>query len=245
MSRYTILMEILESKTLPNMFVVVYRERWKSRGALPCVIPEKGLKPSSPMPSGPRPDTAVFFNTWTIKSYGSSFPSDLDQYLWPLGYGEHCLPFLSIECQKISKTLDWARIRNFHATNQALYNIYMLMKEADKLDDFFKKIRAFSIAMNAETFEVRVHRGIPSDRETSLKYAYWDLGVLKGAYKLQDAVRLKFKIFNYARTVLRPVLTDTVRMVLERYLASHAQDWKSEPDSPSDDGSDSHGDIAW
>ena len=239
MSRYTILMEILEVDLLPSMFVFSCRQRWKSRGALPPVIPDEGFKPSSPMPSGPRPDTAVFFNTWTIMSQGMPFPSDLDRYLWPLGWGNRCLPFLTIECQKNSKTLDWARIKNFHATNQALYNIHILMKEAGKLDAFFNKIRVFSIAMNAETFEVRVHRGILSDEETSLKYAYWDVGVLKGLYKLQDAVRLKFKIFNYAPTALQPVLTDTVRTIIERYLAFHAHDRKSEPDNESDNESDS------
>ena len=208
----TLLPEIINRHQLKEMFIFRFEGQWKSRGtsALPSTDPlDDGI-------SAPKPDLAIFFNHEALGSSSAPIPHDIEESLRPEGHANLCFPFLFIETKKQSDTLILALEKNLHTANQALFNIFRWIKKAGELDDFFKNVRTFSIAMNAREIIARVHRAEPSTGSLPLNYAYDDLRTIS-PYSKKQVCKLIRSILEYGAQKLCEILKDTFQTVSELY----------------------------
>jgi len=155
----------------------------------------------------PQPDLAISFSLEAISDgdAGKPSPPDLESCIWPDG-GSRCFPFLFMEVKKNDTSLLDAEYQNLSSASQALYNIYqwVLRIDCDNEDfkeiyaQFFKEVRVFSLAFNAKTLAVRVHRAYEFDG---------------------DHIGYGFEEFKTLPTYDRDQLCSLTRSIVEEYAA--------------------------
>jgi hypothetical protein len=157
----TIMIDIIDRHKLNHKLDWVCESPWT------CTrMPQKiSGAPSQYQTAPPKPDLAVAFKTKHV----------IDKTeLIDLGFlkGHMCAElakdandgrafhFFSIEVKGAQGDLAnrVAYCQNFNTASQGLHNMYVFMKKADKEDDFFGKVRFFSVIATTACFKVRVHR---------------------------------------------------------------------------------------
>jgi hypothetical protein len=157
----------------------------------------------------PKPDLAISF---TLKSFtgdvddSDPIPADLEKCLSPDG-GSRCFPFLFMEVKKAGADLQDAYIANLHSASQALYNMYNWMMQAGKEQEFFHKIRVFSLVFNAQDLSVRIHRAerLPT-ANGALKFQFDEFSPLDRYTRDQACLLINTILTNYATPELHPTL---------------------------------------
>ena len=170
----------------------------------------------------PKPDLAISF---TLQSFiqaeadSDPIPDDLEKTISPDG-DKRCFPFLFLEVKKAGADLQDAYMTNLHNASQALYNMYTWMINTDeKLKDFFRVARVFSLVLNAQDLSVRIHRPFQlEDGEISYRFDdFWPLS----RYSRNQACQLFKTIVNdYAakelHDILKSAFTEITKQEYER-----------------------------
>ena len=130
--------------------------------------------------TAPKPDLAIFFRFDSLMGAGveaMSLPilKTLKACMSSDGSIYRCFSFMFLEAKKGVHDLTPALMANMHSASQALYNIFAWMSAAGSQDEFFQKVRLFSIAINAQQFELRAYRAEPTSDGKKLKFYYGDI----------------------------------------------------------------------
>ena len=156
----------------------------------------------------PKPDLAISF---TLQSFTQAeadsdpIPDDLEKTVSPDG-DRRCFPFLFMEVKKAAADLQDAFLTNLHNASQALYNMYTwVLNTPEKLEEFFRITRVFTLVFNAQDLSVRVHRPCQlDDGDISYRFdEFWPLA----RYSRNDACQLiKTIVQDYAAKELHDIL---------------------------------------
>ncbi|KAI0869399.1 hypothetical protein GGS24DRAFT_478930 [Hypoxylon argillaceum] len=211
----TVIMSILNRHQISDKFNFNCEAQWSLRSnyyALPSTE-ENSIIPD------PKPDLAIFFRFESLFGNGAysrstPIPDSLKACMSPDGSIHRCFPFIFIEAKNVFHDLGPDLMANMHSASQALFNIYVWMSEAGHQDKFFSDVRLFSIAINSQTFALRVHRAqIVEGEGEGLQFSYDD--ICKGlGYKRDDVCNLIRNILvGYAEKTLLDVLKQSVLAV--------------------------------
>jgi hypothetical protein len=212
-----------------------YKLDWVCESPWTCTrMPQKiSGAPSQYQTAPPKPDLAVAFKTKHV----------IDKTeLIDLGFlkGHMCAElakdandgrafhFFSIEVKGAQGDLAnrVAYCQNFNTASQGLHNMYVFMKKADKEDDFFAKVRFFSVIATTACFKVRVHRAVKRISERGrirpdypLDFKFDELFEIgKGNFTRALVSGIVKNIFSkYAVKVLLPLLKEAVEVVLNLF----------------------------
>ncbi|KAI0435839.1 hypothetical protein F4803DRAFT_544271 [Xylaria telfairii] len=228
----TVMMSLIDRTHLKEKFDFNCEGQWSLQGTHPL--------PSTNGPgdiiTGPKPDLAIFFRYSALVgadsiSKSAAIPIELKSCINPDKYTQRCFPFVFIEAKKGFDNIERAVLANMHTANQALFNIYAWMNRAGDNATFFKDVRVFSVAINAEKVIARVHRARPVDSgdDTELVFSYDDLYPKSRFHYTRDEVcRLIHNVLlDYGEKTLLPKLKKTVASVLKEYK----QDLKRKSDT--------------
>ncbi|KAI0904609.1 hypothetical protein F4823DRAFT_633865, partial [Ustulina deusta] len=228
----TVMMSIIDRCHLKTLFDFNCEGLWS--------LPPASRLPSTNGPkdviTGPKPDLAIFFRFASLVgtdpfSESASIPQELKSCINPDGHTLRCFPFIFVEAQKAFEGIQPAALANMHSASQALFNIWTWMKRAGQDEIFFKDVRVFSIAVNAEQFIVRAHRAKPisNDGEVALVFSYDDLNPKsKFEYTRDQVCTLIHNILiEYAEKKLLGILKSSVVKVLK----GHNQELKRKNDA--------------
>ncbi|KAF2235503.1 hypothetical protein EV356DRAFT_500411 [Viridothelium virens] len=129
---------------------------------------------------------------------------DLEKCISPDG-GDRCFPFLFMEVKKEAADLQAAYLPNLNNASQALHNMYLWMARAGQFDDFFNRIRVFSLVFNAQDLSVRVHRAarLPVD---GIGFRFAEYRPLARYDRDQACVLVSSILKNYAAEELHRIL---------------------------------------
>ncbi|KAF2189117.1 hypothetical protein K469DRAFT_684366 [Zopfia rhizophila CBS 207.26] len=125
----------------------------------------------------PVPDLAVAFRTISIKNekYLPELRS-LRTHMCPEGVVddscERAFPFFSVEVKGKRGDIEVAKKQNLITASQALYNMYLFIKETDYINVFFDQVRFFSVAAAGNYFEIRVHRAVEVEEQLQVTGDY-------------------------------------------------------------------------
>ncbi|KAL9096789.1 MAG: hypothetical protein Q9165_001277 [Trypethelium subeluteriae] len=155
----------------------------------------------------PKPDLAISFTRTSLTGDvddSDPIPKDLEKCISPDG-GDRCFPFLFMEVKKAAADLQAAFLPNLNNASQALYNMYLWMARAGHSDNFFNKIRVFSLVFNAQDLSVRLHR---AERlaDDSIAFRFAEYRPLDRYDRDQACVLVSSILKNYAAEELHSTL---------------------------------------
>ncbi|KAI0455591.1 hypothetical protein F5B21DRAFT_503150 [Xylaria acuta] len=212
----TIMMSIIDRFHLKSAFDFNCEGHWSLQGSHP--LPSTGGP--SDLITGPKPDLAIFFRFDSLVGMelrNQIIPAELESCLNPDNHEERCFPFIFIEAKKGFSDIEPAVLANMHSASQALFNIYTWMVKAGHQAAFFKDVRLFSFAINAQQIIARVHRAVPIDvgGQIGLEFYYDELNTQ--IYYTRDKIcTLIHNILSeYAESKLLGVLKAAVEKVLK------------------------------
>jgi len=198
-----------------------------------------------------KPDLAVYFSSKCVRKemYEDVFLQflydDLHACVFPDQVIGHCFPFLFIEAKAGEGNLTDARSKNMYHASQALYNIYICMKRAKCEDALFKKVRVFSITLNAKDLAARIHR---AEFQAGRMFFTFDdiypapLRHLPGYNGVQLMALMK-TIFNFAKTKLLPELQKTYQTLVEQYAKEKGIEIPNAEVETNPQSDESHSDV--
>ncbi|KAI0409945.1 hypothetical protein F4802DRAFT_611660 [Xylaria palmicola] len=230
----TMMISIIDRWRLNDMFDFNCEGDWSLQGTYP--LPSTlGLEDEV---SGPTPDLAIFFNTESLlgsEGFSAPIPPSLKSCIFPDDYVRRCFPFVFIEARAAFHNIKSALYANMHSASQALFNIYTWMRRAGQTDAFFRDVRLFSVAINAEQVIVRTHRAKPLDSADGLVFLCDELCDLYG-YDRDTVCRLIRNILmEYGAKELCKILRSTVEEVSQQYAEGTFQN--DEPSKRQSDAS--------
>ena len=180
--------------------------------------------------AAPKPDLAVAFKSKAVMS-SFSIPAlrPFMDYIYPEAYKEgragRAFRFFSLEVKSAHlNPRDFIGIRqNFNTASQALHNMWIFMKMANKESAFFKDVRFFSATATTAGFRFRVHRAVIVDEDERIESDY-PLGFhfdeifrTEGTYKKADVSAVVQNILlEYGIKTLLPILRSAVKVVLKK-----------------------------
>jgi hypothetical protein len=232
----TIMMDLINRHHLEDTLDYTCESQWSS----PSTIPQRDSALASRMPK-PKPDLAIAFKGTSLLSRfrqadlqnyrGVMFPESSKQVK-----RDRAFHFLSIEVKgALGENENWSvHQQNFNTATQALHNMFIFMKLAGKeaLEEFYKKVRFFSVVATSKAFHVRVHRAIRLDEAGGrIKHDY-PLGFLYyvlynhegGTYTRATAAGIVQKILvEYAVPILQPLLKTAMEKAWENFRAQPEQ----------------------
>ncbi len=222
----TIMMHLISRHQLGDTLDYTCESKWD------CVpMPQRGAELARRMPM-PKPDLAVAFKASAL--LGIYKQPDLGDYMnlmCPEKFREdkcdRAFHFLSIEAKGASgKIANWdAHRQNFNTATQALHNIYFFMKMVGgkELEQFFTKVRFYSVVATSSIFHVRVHRAIEIEDEDGRIEEDYPLAFLydEVCHKGDDFTRafatrlIRNILVEYGVKTLQPLLEKTMKSVWE------------------------------
>jgi hypothetical protein len=220
----TVMLSIIDRWQLDTMFDFNCEGHWSLQGNYP--LPSTQLNDTI---SGPKPDLAIFFKFGALigRDAASPFPRMLQSCIWPDRYLQRCFPFVFIEAKRGFVDLEFAVYANMHSASQALFNIYQWMERAGRSDIFFRDVRVFSIAINAQQIIARVHRAKPLDEGKDLEFLCHELPTLYGYNRDEACLLIRNILVEYGVKELHGILKATFEEVSRRYKEGKIED--SEP----------------
>jgi hypothetical protein len=131
----------------------------------------------------------------------------------PDGGVGRCFPFIFMEAKRGAHDLEPAYMANLHSASQALFNIYIWMRQAGHEEIFFDRVRIFSIVLNAHEISVRVHRAIFLPESSSLSYHFDEIVSINGYSRDQACLLFKNVLIEYGKMELYSILKATFEEV--------------------------------
>ncbi len=105
-----------------------------------------------------------------------------------------------------------------HGASQALYNIYQCMQRVQRADDFFEKVRVFSLVLNAEKLIARIHRARRiSPQSQNVEFLYDDICEIFKYNRDQVSLLIRTILMAYAKPKLFPILKETYQDIAELF----------------------------
>ena len=163
----------------------------------------------------PKPDLAISFTRQSFtgnEDDSDPIPQELERCISP-GGGDKCFPFLIMEVKRAAADLGDAYLANLHSASQALYNMYLWMHRADRLETFFQQVRIFSFVFNAQDLNVRVHRCSPLN-DGNISFHFDDFTALTKYNRDQVCLLVDTILNDYAATELHGLLLAAYRDVV-------------------------------
>lgn len=156
----TIMMDIIDRHRLDGKLDYACESAWK------C-MPMPRRQPLSNDMSQPKPDPVVAFkSSELLHEIQISMLGRLTGYVCPEVFneqnGKRAFHFFSIEAKGAKgEANNLAALRqNSNTASQGLYNMYMVMREANRMDEFIEKIRSYSAVATSTSAHFRVHRAV-------------------------------------------------------------------------------------
>lgn len=228
----TLLYSSTDRWRMEDCFVVDGEDTWKVAPDYRLPDAREISEQSEAAGPNPTPDLAISFDFNKICAPGTverdvvhHINSKLITCVHPDGIKHRCFPFLFVEAKPKRDSIDLAVLDGTYAANQALQNIYSCMERAGTTEDF-DKVRCFSIGMNAERMEVRVHFARLSRVFKTLYFHFFvaDSGGRPLKNSLSPVIRSILQ--DYASPTLLPILQRTfkrlIRAVTEEKIGSEA-----------------------
>ena len=211
----TVMMHIISQYWLGENFDWNCEGKWTQ--------PKDSLVPSTKddQVSSPKPDLAISF---TLRSFiqedagADPIPDDLEETLSPNGVEDinRCFPFLFMEVKQAGADLQNAYMTNLHTASQALHNMYTwIVRTKEKLEDFFRTARVFSLVLNAHNLSVRVHRLHPLENG-AISYRFDEIWPLARYSQIEACLLIKTIVNEYAAKELHPILKRAFAAVTEQ-----------------------------
>lgn len=210
----TILLSTIDRWRLDPNFIYDCEASWQV--AKEHVLPRVGRTSNSDVLTNPKPDLAVYFSFASICHHRFVTPDiypimDLayHQCIHPDGKRNRCFPFLFLEAKKGDDSLTIASLDCLHEASQALQNIYVCMRKAGTTSDL-QKVRVFSISLNANDFDVRVHYAEKSFYNPNVLSFHHTMAGKSSAYNRDNLCNVVNSILReYAFPVLQKILEST------------------------------------
>ena len=222
--QHTIMLAMISRLEFDDVLDYSCETTWRSNR-----FPGEGCANKPCIMSNPRPDLAIAFKTSTLL-YNSRLPYDfarrvsLDSHVFPEGEDEDCgeraFHFFTMEVKGKLGANDNAKAKcqNLNNASQALYNIYLCMKEVGDLPTFFNEVRVFSVVATAHVFALRIHRAIPlaedelSESPYRIRFAFEELFRKGEKYSREDGAGIVYSILqDYGVKKLHPIMKRTVK----------------------------------
>jgi hypothetical protein len=232
----TIMMELIDRHRLKDTLDYTCESKWTSQST----IPQRTSSLASRMPK-PTPDLAVAFKAETILSDFKQNDLRIDRsVMCPESSKQvkrdRAFHFLSFEVKGASGEVEnWtANEQNLNTATLALHNMYFFMRMAGEkeLQDFYAKVRFFSVVATTKAFHVRVHRAIKIDEAEGRIEDDYPLGFVYdvlyshegGTYTRATAAGIVQNILTkYAVKILHPILKKAMDKAWPLYRAGLRQ----------------------
>jgi hypothetical protein len=187
------------------------------------------------MLSRPKPDLAVAFKT---ESLLAPTRRTIELNRLPGLYGRICpdgktestrvraLPFLVVEAKGIRASIDnrEAQLQNLNTASAALHNLYLIMREAGRLEKYFDEVKFFSATMTYREIEIRVH--YPARIKNSLLQKDYEAAfrfdtIVKYETEKFTRTNVNTAIYNilvrYGINVLFPIMKEAIEILFVKY----------------------------
>lgn len=243
----TIMMDIINRHCLADSLDWICESEWT------CNRMPRKMKPGAVEVVMPKPDLAVAFKTSSlINDFQMIDLGDFRSHMCPENFKldkiDRAFHFFSIEAKdtKAASANEVAINQNFNTASQALHNIYRFMAKAGKLDTFYEKVRFYSVVATSAGFQLRVHRAAKLSKgrilpEYPLGFYHDEIYSMTGRYTKGEVVQIVENILvNYGIKILKPILQDTVDIVLAK-LEKERQQSTSNRKRRADDTMESFG----
>ena len=220
----TMMVDVINRHKLGDSLDYTFESTWTCE-------PMPRLKSSdSYVMAAPKPDLAIAFKTEAVlPEIGLPRLKSFISYICPEAYKEgkddRAFHFFSLEAKGAQfATGDFIGFRQNHNTaSQALHNMYMFMKLANREQQFFKDVRFFSTTGTSSGFQFRVHRAVKVEEEYHimenypLGFRFDEIFRTEGNCKRADVCGVVENIlFEYGVKILLPILQDAARIVLKK-----------------------------
>lgn len=140
-------------------------------------------------------------------------PHNLEECMHPDGL-TRCFPLLIMEPRKGHDSLKQMETKNLVKASQALYNMYHWMDRAQMREEFFKKVRVFSVVFNAQHLGIRAHRAEPGPDDGELSFKFVDLWALRPHQRDFIWTLINSILREYAAKELQSILVAAVKSVM-------------------------------
>ncbi|KAI9873676.1 MAG: hypothetical protein M1830_010728 [Pleopsidium flavum] len=185
----------------------------------------------------PKPDLAVCFRREALipEDLWSAFPKAtmrLACYEHAVDATERLFHFFTIEAKKarISADDDVGKRQSLNNASQALHNMFEFFRDAGPQheDDFFTKVRFFSVVASTEGLTMRIHRAtrdaagwaliLKNRPEYPLKFKYREFFTIQRKDFGREMVLETFKkiLIGYGANELRPLLHKAAAAIMEK-----------------------------
>ncbi|KAI9873655.1 MAG: hypothetical protein M1830_010745 [Pleopsidium flavum] len=185
----------------------------------------------------PKPDLAVCFRREALipDDLWSAFPKAtmrLACYEHAVDATERLFHFFTIEAKKahISADDNVGKRQSLNNASQALHNMFEFFRDAgpQHQDDFFTKVRFFSVVASTEGLTIRIHRAtrdaagwaliIKNRPEYPLKFKYREFFTIQRKDFGRETVLETFKkiLIGYGANELRPLLHKAAAAIMEK-----------------------------
>ena len=165
----------------------------------------------------PRPAFTLGFALKTLVANPSDpsdpIPEELLCCLSPIDNFDLCFPFMFVEV--VDTHPDEAKRKILHSTSQGLYNIYLFMAQAGRIDQFFSDVRLFSFVFNGENLSVRIHRAEKSDGSFCFRFDNFHYSETKYTYE-GACLLVRSLLKDYVFQSLLPILKEAFQLVVEQ-----------------------------
>lgn len=220
----TIMMEILDRHRLDGKLDYACESPWK------C-MPMPQRQPALRQMCQPKPDlTVAFKRRELLKDIQILLLGGLRGHICPEAFNEQnskrAFYFFSVETKgaKGEANNSTALRQNLNTASQGLYNMYMVMREAKKVDQFLEKVRFFSAVATSAGVHFRVHRAVMlkesegrmSD-EYPLGYHFDNMFSIRGGRYTKAEVSgiVRNILIDYGVGTLLPILKAAVNTILK------------------------------
>ena len=195
----TVILDIINRHFLPNLFHWSCGAKWKTIRLPSSRVETVAL---------PKPDLALSFtsDSFTGQSTDDPIPAKLEETISPEN-DDRCFPFFFMNLMK--GNVEEAYNSNLLTASQALYNIHSWMTLVKREQEFFEKVRVFSLMLNGQNLDVRVHRA-----DAQMCFHFVELLPFKRYTKDETYCQINTILTEYAEKELHPILRRTFKEVV-------------------------------
>ncbi|KAL9050839.1 MAG: hypothetical protein Q9162_006383 [Coniocarpon cinnabarinum] len=208
----TVMMYFTDHWRFDDTFACSCNQAWKKDA--PALLLRKGLGDTPNFALASQPDLAISFEEQALRRMNEdSMPAFADEIMSqraisPEGSPHLCFPFLVIEVKKTNGDMPEAHLKSHYTATRALNNMFLCMRRAKKMEEFFTVARTFSVNVSPTEFEARIHRIVWNDEKEQIEFTHRPLHAEMNYGRNQITAMIRVIVVEYARTFLLPLLQD-------------------------------------